>query len=87
MSVLIPPRQHFITDCPERAKPPEGYVCRICDIVSAPSISLDLEAYLRACSLVISSAIARRSIHQVIRGAKNLEKAMSVELVGARTII
>ncbi|KAJ7112417.1 CwfJ C-terminus 1-domain-containing protein-like protein [Mycena crocata] len=22
---------HFINDCPERTKPPEGYVCKICD--------------------------------------------------------
>ncbi|KAG5221227.1 nuclear protein [Salix suchowensis] len=23
--------QHFINDCPERVKPPEGYICRICN--------------------------------------------------------
>ena len=26
--------QHFITDCPERIKPPEGYICKICNTVS-----------------------------------------------------
>ncbi|KAJ7074079.1 CwfJ C-terminus 1-domain-containing protein-like protein [Mycena amicta] len=24
-------KQHLINDCPERIKPPEGYVCRLCD--------------------------------------------------------
>ena len=24
--------QHFIDNCPERTKPPEGYLCRICNI-------------------------------------------------------
>ena len=29
-----PPAQHFITDCPEREKPKEGYACRVCNEVS-----------------------------------------------------
>lgn len=87
VSVLIMPRQHYIIHCPERAKPPEGYVCRICDIVSAPLTLWDLEIHPNVRSLAISSVIVQRSIHPVIRAEKNLERATSVELVGALTII
>jgi hypothetical protein len=86
VSVLTSYLQHYIIDCPERAKPPEGYVCRICDIVSAPLILWDQENYPKY-SLAISSAIAQRSIHPEIRAAKNPEKAMSAELVGVLSII
>jgi hypothetical protein len=31
--------QHFINECPERTKPPEGYICKICNTVCNRSYS------------------------------------------------
>ena len=83
--MLTSARQHFITDCPERTKPPEGYICRICNTVTIPLFSAGSGNLRSTRSRAILSAIVQQSTRLEIRVAKNLEKVTSVELVEVRS--
>ena len=73
--------QHFITDCPDREKPKEGYICRICNEVCVKSVTAALwYSYLNKLpSPVTSFAIAPSRMQWVTQVGGNLAKATSAE--------
>lgn len=75
--------QHFIDDCPDRTKPPEGYICKICNTVSSACHSVVLLVQ-RASSLVIFSVIVRQGALSVTLVVANRRRDMYVVHAGVR---
>lgn len=44
--------QHFISECPDRSKPPDGYICKICSKVRILLITLEFSTDRSSSSLV-----------------------------------
>src|SRR5882762_8569917 len=85
--VLTTSYQHFINECPERTKPPEGYVCKICNTVSATLFLFCRHYFDLSSSPATLSVIAPQEMRLVIRAVANLEKDMSAEHADRTLII
>lgn len=73
---MTQPPQHFINDCPERARPPQEYICRICNNVRM-CFPGSTAADVRTVSQGIFSAIVQQGMPLVIPVGANHAKVTS----------
>ena len=81
--------QHFINDCPERSKPPENYICKICNEVCQTKSD---EFCVNSClclnlSLDILFGIVQQEMQRGILAAESLILDISVVHVEAKDTI
>lgn len=79
--------QHFINDCPERTKPPDNYVCKICHEVSGYMIPLLRRPDVLFGSLVILYETVLREMKSAIQVARNPDQVTFAVHVEARITI
>lgn len=82
-------QQHFITDCPDRAKPKEGYICKICNEVSAiiSNTQLTISSLTATLySLAISFETVLQSIKSGILAGRSLARVMFAAHVAVNCI-